>query len=156
MNAFKGLMAGMLMLSSVSASCAAIAEEGAGSIAGVVTYYFNDNFGQKPDTGAKVALVSPPDGFSIPDTQTPVVMGSDLRLMGGGPVLPLVAQTAVDGAGRFELKSIAPGKYVVVIVSSHAKGKAKRDVMGKVYWKVVEVVPGQAVDVSTDFGKTFF
>lgn len=151
----KGLMAALLVILATPAASAQTPPEEGGSIGGVVTYYFNDNFGQKPDTGAKVALIAPPDGFSIPDTQTPFVIGKELRLMGGGPVLPLMAQTAVDGTGRFEIRGIAPGKYVVVIMSAHAKGKAKRDVMGKVFWKSIEIVPGQQTDASTDFGMTY-
>jgi len=35
-----------------------------GKIAGVVTYYFNDNYGDKPDVGSKVLII---DALKVPD-----------------------------------------------------------------------------------------
>lgn len=39
-------------------------QEPEGKIAGVVTYYFNDNYGDKPDVGAKVLIIN---SLKVPD-----------------------------------------------------------------------------------------
>lgn len=66
-----------------------------GSVEGTVTYYFNRNYGQVPDVGAKVYIV---------DTKKKTIVASDM----------------VDGNGNYEITGIPSGTYELIIVSAHA------------------------------------
>ena len=66
-----------------------------GDVQGTVTYYFNRNYGQVPDVGARIYIL---------DTSKKSIVSSGMA----------------DGNGNYEITGIPTGKYELVIVSAHA------------------------------------
>lgn len=139
-----------------------------GRIKGVVTYRFNANYGDKPDTGAKVFLIAGPVDFpadsaaffykdSVHLLLAPELaeLNSSIRAHTKPPLLgkmfPLLDNTAVDANGTFSLDAVNPGSYTVIIQSSHSVGRDSRDLTGRIKCVSVEVVDGRSIDASWNF-----
>ncbi len=153
---------------------------GRGKIKGVVTYYFNDNFGDKGDVGAQVFLVA--GTIELPREECEIQLGNDQvsipncfslkevkenrdaskkHLALPNPIrqtllIPVVDHTTVDVNGSFQLDDITPGFYTLVIRSSHSKGTyfKKRDELGRVVCLPITVKTEHAVDASYKFPAT--
>jgi hypothetical protein len=156
-----------------------------GTIRGTVTYYFNANFGDKPDTGSTIWLV-PREKWPYqdieergnrllpPDVQ---VKGIGSRVLGyqsilltstegsGKKALDIriegVRETTVDGNGNYEFRDVPEGNYIVIMQSSHTRGgrdgnPGARDILGRTDAMYVTVKPGEAVDCSNDFGMSAY
>jgi hypothetical protein len=138
---------------------------GTGVVKGTLTYYFNENYGSRPDVGAKVWIIT---GGNIVIPETDMVLDysrSELVLVDKSKQqtkLSIVAQAVADGSGSVTLPNIPVGVYTVVMQSSHAKGGIgssmvnSRDIMGRFMTSTIEISAGQVVDISTDFGMTAF
>ena len=147
-----------------------------GTIKGTVTYYFNDNFGDKPDTGSTVWLVPrekwpkdilgetpllPPnvhvmDGYQSILLRKEEPGKEDVHMEVGG-----VKTTSVDGNGNYEFRDVLAGEYIVIIQSSHTEGGRDRshnvrDILGRTDAMYVTAKPGETVDCSNDFGMTLY
>lgn len=131
---------------------------GSGTIAGTITYYFNNNFGEKPDVGSKVFLLRYEEGFYLSEDDYPVLTSTIAYISRAGEKVdyPVVASTSVDGNGRYELKGIPSGKYSLIIKSAHSKGSSKKDIGGKVLFRKIDIGSDSYVDISNDFGTTSF
>lgn len=125
-----------------------------GGIGGVITYYFNANYGDKPDAGAKIQLVQ--GDVMIAKTSllllhTVIIPGkkgaADERVE-----LKVVSEGTADGSGRYELKDVPAGQYTLIITSSHRKDASLRDVSGQVICLPVLVSAGMTQDRSWSFG----
>jgi len=156
-----------------------------GTIHGVVTYYFNRNYGDKPDVGASIWLVPHqqwPKGIyeggidfkgggieEIPPDVLVVGTGSSIFLdrkeAAGKKAIDIkieaVKATSADGNGNFEFRDVLPGRYIVIMQSGHTKGGFDgsyntRDFPGRIKTKDVTVNPGETVDCSQGFGMTAF
>jgi hypothetical protein len=136
---------------------------GKGSVEGTVTYYFNANYGNKPDVGTQIFLVSRdkwPNRWShnLPEDQD--VMGSSgLIFVSSGATPPsdggaieVQKYTAADGSGRFVIRDVAPGKYILVMRSKHVIKHTQRDDLGMFEVHSLEVKAGETTDCSSDFG----
>lgn len=135
-------------------------------IHGVVTYYFNEYQGDKPDIGAKVyvidsakckfdkdvafkydlASISHKAGESDFDsadihnaTNNSLVMQSESAIT-----------TTVDGAGNYSL-DVKPGTYYIMIQSRGRNRTSVSEVLGKVYYTIERTSAGQTSDVSHRF-----
>jgi hypothetical protein len=123
-----------------------------GGIGGVITYYFNANFGDKPDTGAKVLLVQgevmiPKTSFLEVDTVIkPGENGAKEETK-----LKVVAEGTADGSGRYELKDVPAGQYTLIITSSHRREASLRDVIGQVICLPVLIKAGTTQNRSWNF-----
>lgn len=135
---------------------------GMGSVRGTVTYYFNSNYGDKPDVGSKVFLFAaegwqePPMGRPWPDPPT------DLPSDFGAYTLFVemwrqhaLATTQVDGSGTFSIEQVPAGHYIVAIESSHTDAPVERDMVHKHVFIPVTVSEGGVADCSHDFGMTY-
>jgi hypothetical protein len=169
-------MAAATTKGTASALPAAAAPTGNGRIKGTLTFFFNENFGSKPDVGAQIVLIR---GFldPIPDEAYAVFVPTMLLVGTEEKVMHVtVADTVADGNGNFEIVDVPPGQYTIVMKSSHAKGKFvgvvvttdkkgkplkkprtehhlnKRDILGVVFSSPVTVEPGRTANVSHDFG----
>jgi len=140
-----------------------------GSIKGVITYYFNENFGDKVDVGANVWLV---EGELAVSTAEAFLGGNEQMIIRNDTELQsardrgedaetirkmvkdykVIHRTTVDGNGNYEMKDIPVGKYTLFIQSKHRKQLNARDVLGVLRTLPVEVKKGQARDGSTSFG----
>ncbi len=136
-----------------------------GTVKGSLSYYFNDNYGNKPDVGAEIWLVEGDIG-GIPDDV--IVLGSETTLAmihSAGPgastgirKLTVINHTMADGSGNFEFSTVPSGTYTLVMKSRHVTGSrgaeslTKRDILGRIVWLVKTVTAGQTVDASSDFG----
>jgi hypothetical protein len=120
-----------------------------GRITGTLTYFFNYNYGNKPDVGAVVWLVR---GFvDIPETA--YFHGPENIMTVAGPVqYEPIMRTVADGDGNFVLPDVRPGAYTVIAESAHRNGTSARDKPGKVATFQVAVKPGEASVCSWNFG----
>jgi len=132
-----------------------------GRISGVVTYYFNDNYGNKTDTGSKVYLIKYDSQFSpeindyLREFVSDIRVSKNLREGGvsdGNQSFPIVATSAVDGNGHYELTGVGSGEYILIIISAHTKGNGMLNSGGKIYTKSIEVINGSDINISNDFG----
>lgn len=133
---------------------------GVGRVRGVVTYYFNENYGSKPDTGAEVYLVA--GEVSIPMTSVLTVSDRLSTITVSTPKkgdktemktasAKLVARTAVGGDGTFLLDDVPVGSYTLVIRSKHSTDNTARDVSGMIEHRLVDIKAGKTTDATHDF-----
>ena len=92
-----------------------------GSVTGTVTYKYNDYVGNKPDTDAKVLLISK-SVTSLPDS---VALGLISSLPDG------CYGTKVDGSGKYQFDNIPVGDYYIVIISKNTNSGSEN---GSLYW----------------------
>ena len=127
-------------------------------IRGTLTFFFNANFGSKPDVGSSVLLLPANTVINESDVFIPLP-GS--ALIGDKSYTPL-AQSMADGSGNFEISNVPAGDYTLVLKSSHAKGGyganrvTHRDTDGRVVTLGIHVSAGQTIDASHDFGMSSF
>lgn len=121
--------------------------EAKGTIRGTVTFYFNDNFRTQPDIGSEV-LVLRGDWSQWPVARMSVEQTVAVEAQS-------YARTMADGNGNYSLQ-VPPGTWTVVIYSAHTRGFAGVELLHKIYQTTVCVSPGETVDVSHDFGITWF
>jgi len=132
---------------------------GPAAITGNLSYFFNRNYGSKRDVGAKVYLIDGTVDFVLRDEDTLFPSGDYLIVApnrDSKATYRILHSTAADGNGHFEFRGLSPGKYTLVAISSHARGKSQAEILGKVLKKLVDVDPGSTVDVSYDFGMTYY
>lgn len=128
-------------------------------ISGSVSYYFNRNYGNKPDVGSKVYLLSTITQSLFQPSDSVFIVGDEVviaRTKEDVSKYKIVYSTAADGNGRYEFKGIEPGKYTLLAVSSHARGSTSSEILGKKLVRLVEIRAGQVVDISHDFGMTYY
>jgi len=133
-----------------------------GRVKGVVTYYFNQNFGDKADVGSNVLLISgtvevPADCLAIIQKDTISIISDKQCTYSGSSDIAILDQTVVDANGSFELDDITPGTYTVIIRSKHSVGDIRfvpRDGIGR--WEIIsiEVKADRATDASHGFPAT--
>jgi hypothetical protein len=145
-----------------------------GRVKGTLTFWFNSNYGTKPDVGAEVVLVRGflgpiPDDAVVPLESMATTPGDATKL-----AYHIVAHSVADGNGNFELTDIPPGEYTIVMQSNHPRGKyvsvvvttdkkgnplkkpktnqilTKRDMFGVVFSSHVFVEAGKTEDRSHD------
>ncbi|MDE2421623.1 MAG: hypothetical protein KGO49_10660 [Gammaproteobacteria bacterium] len=123
-------------------------------ISGVITYFFNDNYGNKPDTGATVTLIKYDKNFMPNDNDSLINLSSVMeRLTASGTAyFPIIKSSTVDGIGRYEITGIKPGSYYIIIKSQHTKSNAMLGLSGKIFISHIELESGQTEDISNDFG----
>ncbi len=143
-----------------------------GRIKGVVTYFFNENYGDKADTGAEVIVIS---GTleSIPEDAMVDIYGEMMRYFSKrdidennakspesrsepkkvGHFYPVIDRTRVDANGSFELTDLPVGNYTVIIQSKHSSSRPGiwRDSTGRTVCIPVTVKPEHSTDASHSF-----
>ena len=137
-----------------------------GRIKGTLTYFFNTNYGNKPDTGSKVWLLE--GRVEIPTDQ--YFMGFSDHVMSfltsaANTPHKALKYTTADGNGNFELSDVPVGEYTLIIESQHTKnaqvqlpGKplSLRDLMGRLNIRSVSVKGSfrvRLIHTSVDFGR---
>jgi hypothetical protein len=135
-----------------------------GRVKGTLTYFFNFQIGNKPDTGSKVWLIR--GRVEIPGDQNFVATSSALGT-GKNPEQYTATQYSVaDENGNFELLDVPPGEYTLIMQSAHTvgtlnekrnffgkgSGRAPRDASGRVELRNLQIKAGETVDGSKDFG----
>jgi hypothetical protein len=108
-------------------------QTGKGRVKGTLTFFFNENYGEKPDTGSRVALIKEPTDFpkkfnDFPSDQS-VDVSSIQVVVGAGAGekrYEVVASSVADGDGNYVLSDVPPGFYTLVAQSSHVLGKLER------------------------------
>ena len=135
-----------------------------GRMKGTLTYFFNFNIGNKPDTGSKVWLVK--GRVDIPADQNFVATSTALGTSGNPEQYNAIKYSITDENGNFELLDIPPGQYTLIMQSAHTKGTLKekrdffgrgndrklRDSSGRVEFLNLLIKAGETVDASKDFG----
>lgn len=138
---------------------------GVGRIKGTLTYYFNENSGDKADVGSKAWLIK--GSVEIPDTAEAWDVSDkhvDLAVKTGAgkpeevtTKYKMVKFAVADGNGNFEISDVPAGQYTLVIESNHSKrplsiGNGFTMPIGKIKPMPVEIKAGETFDASTDFG----
>ncbi len=95
-----------------------IAPATAATIGGVVTYKYNDPIGTKGDEGSTVYLVRLPVKKPIADAEHAKIFSLE--------AIPGTQRQTVDGFGGVEFDDVAPGQYLVVIISEQTTRDASQ------------------------------
>jgi hypothetical protein len=135
-----------------------------GRVKGTLTYFFNFQFGNKPDTGSKVWLVK--GRVEIPADQNFVGTGTALGTSGNPEQYTATKYSVADENGNFDLLDVPPGEYTLIMQSAHTvgtlnekrnffrrgSGRTPRDNRGRVEFLNLLIKAGETVDGSKDFG----
>lgn len=144
------------------------------TIKGVVTYFFNDNFGYRPDVGAKVFICDPGEvSFDTSSIRVYTVMHL-LQQIQRQPIPPDVQakfdecdkaafdeyrkiqsdprtiRLAADGSGTFT-QHVRPGYYAILIVSAHRKDLSLTELDGKINFSMIMIEDGMEHQVQARF-----
>jgi hypothetical protein len=127
-----------------------------GRIKGTVTYLFNRNYGNRPDTGSKVWLID--DYLDIANDEAIIGADNGFSVVKGGKTVRyhVFKRSVVDGNGNFDLSDVPSGHYTLIVQSNHSNATTMRDVGGTIRLRDVLVKTGETVDASTSFGATAF
>jgi hypothetical protein len=144
-----------------------------GEIAGVVSYYFNRNYGYKPDAGATICLFQGKDypSFNVELMRRYLALKSraitgdaaaiaawknagdnkDLYLMissvrAGNDSMRLAA----DGDGAFRTK-VKPGHYSILVTSAHQKQINLTEVGGEISYQELDVTLADPANIDVKF-----
>lgn len=138
-----------------------------GKIHGVVTYFFNDFQGDKPDLGAHVFAV---DSVKCPSYSKEIAFQYDLAMISGPKTdtafkgldlrsarnnneiknSAFVNSATVDGSGNYAL-DLPPGTYYVFIQSKGRTSSTMTEIMGKISLRTIRVDADQSIDFSHYF-----
>ncbi len=136
-------------------------------IRGTLTYYFNSNYGNRPDSGSKILLVA--GGLDIPPQYMFYDDASQMKIKGRSDEIVLInsdtevatkyataKRTIADGNGNFEINDVVPGAYTLILRSNHVKTLEHRDILGRVVTIPIMISGAETLDESYDFGITTF
>jgi hypothetical protein len=150
------------------------------SIAGVVTYFFNDNYGFKPDVGSNIFIVN--NKYTKIDSSALLIMlyyqisvkrKEALSLLGSGITkddeentdrLDVMADSirkivknnmhtiklTADGNGSYS-RQLDPGLYSILIVSKHRNANSKTELFGKIHLEIIRFESGKQYSVNAEF-----
>lgn len=137
-----------------------------GKIKGVITYFFNNYQGDKPDLGAEVYVV---DSAKCPKYNSDISFQFELASIKGNSSDEFKAldtknalnnkeimscedanKTTVDATGNYAI-DLPPSTYYVLIKSKGRTGLSVTEIMGKVYIIKVRLKPDQIKDISYNF-----
>ncbi|SDO14827.1 hypothetical protein SAMN04487897_1094 [Paenibacillus sp. yr247] len=149
---------------------------GTGKLKGTVTWQYNNFIGTKPDVGAQIYLI-PTDFDSDSITESEAKL---FTLIGSIPENTKLNYVKANGYGNYELNSVPAGSYYVVIVSEKTRRNLNENLSEYVTsvlkplmkdWdnfstfrlksnkhelKRIEIKTNETLDVSYDFGNTYF
>lgn len=153
-----------------------------GKLTGTITWQYNDYVGTKPDVKAKIYLFPK----NLNQLNLSDVDFNALSAIGVIPtsLKGKVFYAEANGNGNFQINSIPSGEYRIYIVSqkthrdleneddtNYIKGVMSQYIpddkiddfllvtnatMNKFYTDTVEIIPNDSIDVSHDFGNTYF
>lgn len=155
----------ILLLAFASLSVTCFAQKA--KIHGVITYFFNDFQGDKPDLGAHVYAV---DSTKCPNYSKEISFQYDLATIGGPKSdtafksldlrsarnnneiknSTFVNSATVDGAGNYSLE-LPAGTYYVLIQSKGRTASTMTELMGKITLLTIRVNADQSLDFSHYF-----
>jgi hypothetical protein len=127
---------------------------GTGTVKGTLTYFFNQNSGNRPDIGSRIYLV--PGHVSVgaggmfragDDGLAAIVMAIGLRNPDS------VKKTLSDGNGNFEFSAVPEGEYTLIVVSNHTMDSGHYQ---RFDTKHLTLKPGDGFDASHDFGVSMY
>lgn len=123
-----------------------------GVIKGTLSYYFNRNYGDKPDAGSAVYLLA--GDATIRSGELFTEVSDKLHVFGGGADrnYKLVKKTIADGNGNFELAALPEGEYTLIIESNHTKDGQDKRFQHKLSIQHVSLKAGDVFDASHSFG----
>jgi hypothetical protein len=146
-------------------------------ISGVVTYFFNENFGHRPDAGAEIFVIPTSDAqidSTIILTYSIFRVLKTIKEMSGKPLSdsdktvlkqvdnsafeacwkirshPKTVRLVADGNGSYSIE-VAPADYYVLIISQHRKDVTKTELLGKVKFTRLRTEGGKRYSVNAKF-----
>jgi hypothetical protein len=153
----------------ITAADAERARNAKGTLVGAVSYFFNNNYGDKPDSGSKIFIIST---AKLPELgqkcrkylELKNTLGSDetknkeWKDAGDAlaqyllPVLydPQTTKLMADGSGAFSMK-LAPGKYSIIVKSAHRTALTVAEVDGSMLYFETEIKPDEQANVAARF-----
>ncbi|MBI2263324.1 hypothetical protein HYU72_01640 [Candidatus Berkelbacteria bacterium] len=129
-----------------------------GTIKGTLVYFFNRNYGDKPDSGSAIWLIKG-EVEEVPENYVFVggISGIYYTTVSPGEKsfkIDVFKHTIADGNGNYEFRDVPEGTYTLVLESSHTNDSNQRDVYRKHMWLSKTVRAGETADGSWDFGMT--
>lgn len=137
-----------------------------GKIKGVVTYFFNEYQGNKPDLGAEVYVVDSArcgkydsdisfqfELESIKDNNSAEFKALDAKnALNNREIISSedANKATVDAAGNYNF-DLPPATYYLLIKSKGRTGLSITEIMGKIYIIKVRLKPDQVKDISYNF-----
>lgn len=147
-----------------------------GSLKGSVTWQYNNYVGTKADVGAKVFLI--PKGFKHANyTELDLEL---FAIIGSVPKGSNLHFAKVNGFGSYEINDVPVGEYLIIISSKNTTRDLDESIdfqnvlepiigtknyptfelfnlkSKKHEWKNIEIKKDKTIDVSHDFGNTYF
>lgn len=137
-----------------------------GDLVGAVGYYFNDNYGIKPDAGSTIYIFKKDDypvfdagllskflTLKASNASASQEMGNqksfqhmlDVSLVGEKTI-----KLSADGSGAFRIR-MRPGHYAVVTQSAHRTGNCLVEILGQLSYQEVDVSVGDQANVAATF-----
>lgn len=132
-------------------------------IHGIVTYFFDDNYGYKADLGGDVWVI---DAAEIPsfdkwtvatyvqahpgDKSFDEVDQKTFMLLINLRVNKKCHHQTIDGNGSYSMK-ISPGHYYLYMRSANRKAQTMTEMQGKIYWKEFDIASDEDIEVSQKF-----
>lgn len=148
-----------------------------GKIKGTITWQYNEFIGTKPDVGAKIALI--PANLTKNTGPKHEIYFFALTLSSNSPETTGIYTTKANGYGEYEMNDVPAGEYYILIVSQKTRSDLTinkwdalilQEIFSEDEWKVlqlnlklnkyefekIEIKENKVIDVSHDFGYTYF
>jgi hypothetical protein len=119
-----------------------------GTVKGTISYYDPRRQVSVPDSSAKLFLIKGTIARISEDSMFLAINTGDILAPKG---LTVVKTTIADGSGNYELISIPPGEYTLIIQSNHKTAVSDRDLHGVLAQFAIGISAGNIVQKSFDF-----
>lgn len=132
-----------------------------GDLFGTVSYFFNENYGFKPDSGSEIWIWRSdqyPDfdanqlidflfgRIQLTKDAERALASTLMRIQYAKDTL----KASADGNGAFQRK-LSPGRYYVLVQSAHRKNLNLLEVTGKLSFHIVDIAPNEQANIDAKF-----
>jgi hypothetical protein len=142
-----------------------------GTLVGAVSYFFNQNYGDKPDSGSTIFIVPAAECPGLDQKFKNYLKVKYASINGATaanekawkdegellaeylrPIIhgPKATKLLADGSGAFSMR-LSPAKYAVIVKSAHRTAMTVAEVSGSMQYFEVEVKPDEQANIAARF-----